>query len=684
MRFPSANAMNLTLLRGATAFGSLKLRITLGGVMALVLGIGINTALLSHRAETDTLTAYHDSGLGASQRAAALLGQRASDLQRGLAAFAGQIDADMVADDAALAQLLDGKRVLRGMFASVFIARLDGHVHALAREAGVQSTAFSVADRDYFRQTLAQKRPVVSSAVVSRVSGEPVIIFTQPLLDANGIYGVLCGSIDTGNRSFMADLVAAQGGDADALVAVTDQQGRVLAHRDPTRSMRPLSEDARFGEAFDTWLIRSSPSELKGLHLHGEVLSAASVPGAGWIVWETRSEAALLAPLHSARRDALTWAGALIVLLSAGLLAFLWRLFQPLRLLEQRAQHLFDGQLDAEAGWPDGANEIGRLGRVLRHVGAERAQLEAFNAQVLRQLGSVMSAAPVGIAFTRNERFELVSDEFCRLSGRREDELLGQPTSLVFVSNEDHRALQTQVQAVFQRGEPYDGEWQMLRADATRFWANLRCRPVDPQDTSAGAIWTVNDISERRAAHAELQWSATHDPLTRLANRHGFEVRAAQLVAAVPRLHPASIVFVDLDHFKPINDTAGHAAGDAMLRAVAAAMTLNVRTGDLVARLGGDEFALLLDHCSHEVAQQVAEHVCRAIAAITLPWNGRTLRVGASLGVASLSAETPDVAAWVQAADAACYAAKADGRGTVRTAPETALRLVGARSRSGG
>ncbi|MBP6544258.1 MAG: GGDEF domain-containing protein, partial [Piscinibacter sp.] len=126
---------------------------------------------------------------------------------------------------------------------------------------------------------------------------------------------------------------------------------------------------------------------------------------------------------------------------------------------------------------------------------------------------------------------------------------------------------------------------------------------------------------------------------------------------------------------KPINDRAGHAAGDAMLKAVAAAITARVRASDLVVRLGGDEFALLLERCTHETALRIAENVRRAITEIELPWDRHTLRVGASLGVASLGAETASVDAWLAQADAACYAAKAAGRGAV-LAHRPTLRVV--------
>jgi diguanylate cyclase (GGDEF)-like protein len=152
-----------------------------------------------------------------------------------------------------------------------------------------------------------------------------------------------------------------------------------------------------------------------------------------------------------------------------------------------------------------------------------------------------------------------------------------------------------------------------------------------------------------------------------------FERLAEQLLADRPASLPAALVMIDLDRFKPINDTAGHAAGDAMLKLVAMTISSQVRSTDLAARLGGDEFALLLPHCPLDSAQRIAESVHAAIAATSLGWNGHALQVGSSLGVAALSPATISVTAWLEQADAACYAVKAAGRGAVRMAAAPAL-----------
>ena len=665
--------------RLAGALASLKLRITVGAIAALVLGIGLTTALLVHQAERATITAQSQRELTQAASTAAALSQRVIALQRALGATAAQLDEATLADPARLAAFIESKPVLRGLFATVFAAGTDGIVHALADASGVRHPALKVADREYFVRTLAEQRPIVSEPMPGRVSSEPVLVFTYPLKAAGRTYGLLGGSLRLASRDLLDDMVDGLDDDTGALVVVTDVRGRILAHPSRGRVLQSLADEPRLSQAYESWVGNGSAVEPEGMRLPQalELVSASGVAGPDWMVWRALSEAQVLAPLHHARKQALWWAGGLIALLSVTILLLMHGLLRPLSQLEHRARNLFDGTQDPHSGWPADGGEIGRLARVLRHVGAERAQLEAFNTRVLQKLGSVMAAAPVGICFTREQRFELVSAEFCRMFGRAEHELLGQPPQMIYASNADYQSLGPKVSQAFSRGEPYEGEWQMLRADGSHFWVRLRGRPVDATDRNAGTIWTLDDIDDHIAARTQLEWSASHDVLTGLANRKMLDQRLASVFEVLPRSLPAAVVMIDLDHFKPINDSAGHAAGDAMLKAVAAAITSRVRATDLVVRIGGDEFAMLLERCTPEVAMRIAENVRAAIAGIELHWERRSLRVGASLGLASLAAETLDAAAWMKAADDACYRAKAAGRGTVVAAVRPLLVTAG-------
>ena len=662
----------------SAAFGSLKLRITLAAIAGLVLGVGLSTAGLLRQAERDTLSAQRYREMTETVRTASALSRRVIDLQVALQATAARIDAATLADNTRLAAFMESQPVLRGMFANLFATTPDGQMQVYVDAAGPRRPEVNLRDRDYFKRTVEEQRAIVSDPVPGRVLNEPVIVFTVPLRAEGKLFGVLGGVLRLASRDLLGDLVDGLDADPDAtaVTIVTDGQGRILAHPVRARLLQTLASERRLSQAFASWVESGSAAEPAGMNLPqaDEVASAAGVAGTDWMVWRATPQAELLAPLRAARLHALLWAAGLIVAVSLSTLVLLWWLLRPLTQLEHRAQHLFDGSQDAHAGWPEVGGELGRLARVLRHVGAERAQLEAFNTGLLQKLGSVMGAAPVGICFTRAQRFELVSAEFCRLFRRPEHEVVGQPARLIYASNADYESVGPQVGTAFAAGEPYVGEWEMLRADGTRFWACLRGRPVDAADMHAGTIWTINDIGDDLIERERLEWSATHDALTGLANRKALDQRLKAVFAAMPRSVPAAIVMIDLDHFKPINDSAGHAAGDAVLKAVAAAIASQVRASDLVVRMGGDEFALLLERCTPEVAMRIAENVRAAVAALALPWQDRTLRVGASVGVAALVAETRDAASWLADADAACYEAKANGRNAVRAAVRPMLR----------
>ena len=670
--------MDLLVRRIGAAFASIKLRVTLAAIAAMALGVSLTAALLVRQAEHDTIAAQRERELAEAVASAKQLSARVVERQRALGASAVQFDASMLADASRLQNLLENKPLLRGLFTEVFIAAADGQLRAWADANGVRTPGGNIGDREYFRRTLAERRSLVSEPIVSRMSSEPMVVFTQPLADANGVFGVLAGTIRLDGRELFGETVDTGDDEFEAITIVTDARGRMLTRLHGRQPMGLLSAEPRLGEAFAQWQASGAPVEPGGLVLHqsGEVVSAAGVAGADWVVWHAMPQSALLAPLHEARRQSLAWAAAIVAALALLMLATISWLLRPLAQLAHRAQHLFDGSHEIHEGWPSASGEIERLSRVLRHVGAERAQLESFNAEVMRKLGSVMNAAPIGIAFTRADRFELVSAELCRLLGRAESDLLGQPAQIVFSSNEDWLALGPQLATAFATDQTYAGEWQMLGGEGKRFWAKLRARPVDENDQAAGTIWSMVDISEQVAAREQLEWSATHDVLTGLANRKLFTQRLERVFDARPRSLPAEVVMIDLDHFKPINDRFGHAAGDAMLKAVAAAITSRLRATDLVARLGGDEFALLLERCPHDTALRIAANVRDAIAAISLHWEGQTLRLGASLGVASLAADTEGIDAWLAQADAACYAAKAAGRGSVQAAQRPALRAV--------
>jgi diguanylate cyclase (GGDEF)-like protein/PAS domain S-box-containing protein len=183
----------------------------------------------------------------------------------------------------------------------------------------------------------------------------------------------------------------------------------------------------------------------------------------------------------------------------------------------------------------------------------------------------------------------------------------------------------------------------------------------------------IGEFIERKRAEAALKdserllsWEAKHDALTGLVNRREFERYLEKaLLAAKETKKQHYLCYIDLDRFKIVNDTCGHAAGDELLRQITTVLRSQVRASDILARLGGDEFALLLENCPLDRAMAIADAMRLDLQELQFVCCDKTFTVGASVGVVAIDAKTLDIASALNAADAACYAAKNSGRNRV-------------------
>ena len=170
---------------------------------------------------------------------------------------------------------------------------------------------------------------------------------------------------------------------------------------------------------------------------------------------------------------------------------------------------------------------------------------------------------------------------------------------------------------------------------------------------------------------------ALHDPLTGLINRRGFEARLSELLqSAKQRKAQHALCYLDLDHFKVVNDTCGHAAGDELLRQLPKVMHAHVRSRDVLARLGGDEFAILLEDCPLETAAEIAGKIRDSVRDYRFNWQFRSFRVGVSVGVTSITAESGGLVSVLGAADTACYVAKDHGPNNIHVSYPHDLAII--------
>jgi diguanylate cyclase (GGDEF)-like protein/PAS domain S-box-containing protein len=257
-----------------------------------------------------------------------------------------------------------------------------------------------------------------------------------------------------------------------------------------------------------------------------------------------------------------------------------------------------------------------------------------------------------------------VNPAFCRLFGFTEEDMLSKTAADL-----THPDDEPPDDAPLLRGETdfAECERRYLRRDGTEVWVLRSASLVrDEAGEPAYLIVQFQDITDRRQAEDRLRYNATHDELTGLLNRSAFEQKLQDaLMESRESGIKHALAFLDLDRLKIINDSAGHVAGDALLRSVAGALPHYLRHGDIIGRLGGDEFGIILLGCSLDDAIEILERLNTAAGAIQFLWEDRSYNVGASIGVTEISPSSHSPSALLAQADVACLTAKMAGRNRV-------------------
>ncbi len=267
-----------------------------------------------------------------------------------------------------------------------------------------------------------------------------------------------------------------------------------------------------------------------------------------------------------------------------------------------------------------------------------------------------------------------ISPAYERLWERSRESLYKNPRSFLDPVHPDDREALERVLERHAQGQPYDAEYRLVQRSGEVRWVQERGFPIlDAEGGVRAMTGVVSDITERKRLEEELKHEARTDPLTGSSNRRHFFTLAERAIRLSRRYqHPLSLLMLDIDHFKAVNDTYGHHAGDLVLQALVQACRQTLRDVDMLGRIGGEEFAVLLPETDAEHALQAAERLRQAVAAVEVPLeDGRAVRFTISLGVANLCDLDEDIDALLKRADGALYRAKEAGRTRVRTAEAT-------------
>ncbi|MCP3850355.1 MAG: EAL domain-containing protein [Gammaproteobacteria bacterium] len=195
--------------------------------------------------------------------------------------------------------------------------------------------------------------------------------------------------------------------------------------------------------------------------------------------------------------------------------------------------------------------------------------------------------------------------------------------------------------------------------------------------TFIGVVLVFHDVTQSRQYAHEIEFQASHDELTGLFNRRKFDTHLSKLILESRKSNTEyALLYMDLDRFKSVNDTAGHAAGDELLKQLTRAISKDLRQRDLFARLGGDEFGIILDHCSLENSYIIAEKILKSVNEFNFHWKDEVFNVGISIGINAFKNTEDSADKVLSEADAACYTAKEGGRNRIQIYDEQAAKKL--------
>ncbi|HKO89281.1 MAG TPA: diguanylate cyclase, partial [Burkholderiales bacterium] len=655
---------------------SFKGRVALAAAILAAVGTMVVVTLQSHLSENGMTEAVIAQQQSLSERVATDANGMLLLAQASMSELASAVPEDAHGDPQALQRYLSNKVGIRPLFQAIQVFDLKGHWVASMPPLRATTRNTSVADREWFRQSLeGGGRKVISKPLMSRLSGRPIVVMTAPIFDEYGVLkALLVSTLDLTSEIMLGSIAEARIGKNGYFILLA-RDGSIIMHHDRRFVTKNVEQLGKAAQTIAAGLAQPQLSALEAEDQFGvrSLFTFAKVPTADWVLVGVQPYGEALAALNRLWKQMLI-AG---ILLSLLLIPFIWalvsRMLQPLDALRRDIARLRDGEPIGTTQLLDGhgalelrevRNEFGLMAQARR---AAEVALQREKEMMEVTLHSIGDAVIVTDAETRIRSMNAVAES---ITGWQREEAAGRYFSDVFCVSHEETGMRGEDVA---KRAIQEKSIATLPADTVLRAKNGREVPVedsaapilDDEGKVHGAVVVFRDVGVQRAAAREISWRATHDALTRLPNRGAFETALETAVTAMGEDSMHAVLMLDLDQFKIVNDTCGHAAGDELLKRLAALFQSRIRKSDLVARLGGDEFAVLMYHCPADKSMRLAEELRRSIAEMRFTWEENVFRVGASIGLVAVEHSYKSAVDVQKAADMACYMAKRSGRNRI-------------------
>lgn len=283
----------------------------------------------------------------------------------------------------------------------------------------------------------------------------------------------------------------------------------------------------------------------------------------------------------------------------------------------------------------------------------------------IEEISIILDNEMIGGMMLKDRKIIWCNTAVSRILGYPPSMLLGSSTKMLFA---DEKMFDTVGRDAYplKVGKPYRTQFEMKKVDGSKIWIDISGAAISYDKHLS--LWLLNDISKQKTLEDELKHKVNHDYLTGLNSRDWFMNQALiELNRANRFSSPLSLLMLDIDFFKAVNDTHGHQVGDIALKSVADIAKSTLRDFDICARLGGEEFAVLLPETNKSQAYEVAERLRLAIenSKVPLPSGGLPLTMTISIGVSSMTSKDDNIDVLISKADKALYEAKKTGRNKV-------------------